>query len=373
MAKLAVPIARRNLFEGRTRFVISVGGVALAMVLILALDGIFAGSMKQTTVYIDNSHYDVVVAQEGVRNMHMTTSFFPGAKTTQIERISGVRDVSPILYVTDYLKIGANRNLAYIIGYEPDGRVGGPWTMAEKSARIKPGEIIIDQQIAERDGVKVGDKVSVLGADFRIGGLTRDTVSIINSIAFVRLGDFERARRVEGVVSYLLVRADPGEAAETVAGRINRQVSGVTAQTKAEFSTSEQKVVSDMSVDIMRIMNLIAFLIGLAALGLTVYTATLSKIREYGILKALGSRNLNLIRIVYEQAAISVVVGFVLAVALAFLAAFGLKVAGTNILVLVQLQSMYKVLVGAGAISILASSIPILRIAAAKPADVFRR
>lgn len=369
---MAVSIARRNLFEGKARFIISVGGVALAMLLIIALDGIFAGSMKQVTSFIDNSNFQVVVAQEGVKNIHMTTSFFPAAKIDEVKKIKGVKEINPVLYLTDYFKIGQNRNLAYVIGYDPERKVGGPWKMVESSTRIKRGEIIIDKQIADKDQVEIGDTVSVLGADFKIGGLTTDTMSIVNSIAFVRLDDFERARGVKGVVSYLLITLKPGEKPETVVTRVNDQVKGVTAQTKEDFSKNEQKAIGDMSVDIIRIMSFIAFLIGLAALGLTVYTATLSKVREYGILKALGSKNLKLIRIVFEQAIISVIVGFAIAIALAFAVAGGLKLAQSNILIIVQLQSLFKVIIGASIIGVLASSIPILRIARVKPAEVFR-
>lgn len=369
---MTVSIARRNLFEGRTRFIISVGGVALAMLLIMVLDGVFAGSEKQVTAFIDNSNYQVVVAQEGVKNMHMTTSFFPAAKVDEVKRIKGVKEINPVLYLTDYLKSGPNRNLVYVIGYNPQKKAGGPWRMVGGSTKLRQGEIIIDKRVADGDKIKIGDTVSVLGRDFKVGGLTTGTASIVNSIVFIRLADFEQARRVKGVVSYLLITLGRGENPGSVAQRINEKVKGVTAQTKEDFSRNEQKVISDMSVDILRIMNFIAFLIGLAALGLTVYTATLSKIREYGILKALGSKNRKLYLAVFEQGLISVAIGFVIAIILAFVMILGLKIAGSNILLIVEFPSILKVIIGASIISILAASIPILRISGVTPAEVFR-
>ncbi len=368
---MSVPLALRNLFEGRTRFIISVGGVALTILLILVLDGVFAGSMKQVTLYMDNTAFDLVVAQEGVKNLHMTTSFFPISKLEQVKQVEGVESAESILYTTDFLVSGNDRSIAYVIGYEPD-ESGGPWIMIKGSSKLKKGEIIIDEQVAGKHNLDVGDRITTLGKDFYIGGLTQDTVSIINSIAFIRFDDFADIRALQGVVSYSFVNVDKGRDTSKTVSRINREVEGVTAQTRQGFTESERRIISDMIVDIMRIMNLIGFLIGLAALGLTVYTATLSKIREYGILKALGSKNRRLFGIVFEQAVVSVAVGFVIAVGLAYILIGSLALLKSNILILIKLQSIIKVVVASCVIGTLAASLPIARIARINPADVFR-
>ena len=45
-------LAWRSLIHERTRLAISVGGVALAMLLILVMNGIFAGSEEHAVTYI---------------------------------------------------------------------------------------------------------------------------------------------------------------------------------------------------------------------------------------------------------------------------------------------------------------------------------
>lgn len=67
-------LAFRNLFQNKARLIISVGGVALALLLSLSLDAILEGIQRQVTTYIDHSDADIFVAQEGVRNMHMASS-----------------------------------------------------------------------------------------------------------------------------------------------------------------------------------------------------------------------------------------------------------------------------------------------------------
>src|SRR5439155_1586374 len=52
--------------------------------------------------------------------------------------------------------------------------------------------------------------------------------------------------------------------------------------------------------------------VGLAVAGLTIYTATVEKSREYGILKAEGFTNPYLYRVVFEQSMITGALGFLL-------------------------------------------------------------
>src|SRR5512145_2276250 len=109
-----IRLAFRNLFQSKVRLVISTGGVALALLLILSLDAIFTGVEQRITVYIDNSGADIFVAQEGVRNMHMASSSMPDSVRRKIKAVHGVEVVTPILYLSNNIVMGEDRSLAYI-------------------------------------------------------------------------------------------------------------------------------------------------------------------------------------------------------------------------------------------------------------------
>jgi putative ABC transport system permease protein len=91
-------LAYRNLFQSKVRLAMSVGGVALALMLVLALDAIMTGSEKRLTAYIDNSEADVWVAQSGVRNLHMVSSWIPASVTDEVRDVPGVDSVTPLMY-----------------------------------------------------------------------------------------------------------------------------------------------------------------------------------------------------------------------------------------------------------------------------------
>ncbi|HEX9625575.1 MAG TPA: hypothetical protein VGA00_01400 [Acidiferrobacterales bacterium] len=73
----------------------SAAGVASAFVLVIFFEGLFAGESGQIVSYLRHAGADVWVAQPGVSNMHMASSFVPDWKQAQIERIPGVRRVTP--------------------------------------------------------------------------------------------------------------------------------------------------------------------------------------------------------------------------------------------------------------------------------------
>src|SRR3970040_1800743 len=201
----------------------------------------------------------------------------------------------------------------------PEGAVmGGPWRVVEGSSRAGAGEVIIDRAIARQAGIGVGDRMLVLGQEMTISGLTTGTSSIINSVSFVSMEDFERVRG-ESVISFVLVRVEDGESAEAVASAVRQQVDGTTVQTREEFADQERKLAKDMMADLLSIMDTAGYLTGLAVVMLTVYIATIARRREYGVLKAIGVRNSRLYQVVIAQAVMSVAMGFVFGAGLTLL------------------------------------------------------
>jgi putative ABC transport system permease protein len=366
-------LARRNLARNRVRLLVSVGGVALALSLTLALDAVYAGVANQLTRYIDRAGADVWVAQAGVRNLHMVASWLPDSVTEEVRAVAGVADATPILYSTDTIAAREERAVAYVIGLPADTSMGGPWNVVEGSNRVGPGEIIVDRGFARKARVSIGDTVTVLGGEARIVGLSEGTASLVNSVAFVSFDDFQAMRGGAPVVSFVLVKVAGAASPEAVAAAIERGVPDVTAQTRTDFSTQERRLVMDMSADVISIMNAVGFVVGLAVVALTVYVQTLARRREYGVLKALGARNRVLYRVVLVQAVLSVAVGFLVGLAFTGLLGFIVPRAGLDLELSIGAASLAKVGLFAAVIAGLAAILPIRQVSGVDPAIVFRR
>jgi putative ABC transport system permease protein len=368
-----VPLARKNLFRDRRRALLAVGGVGASLVLVLVLDGIFAGAMRQVNAYMRNSPADVFVAQKDVRTMHMTQSALPAEIVDEVRGVDGVAWAEGLRYTTSIVASGGGRQLtSYVFGYDTSTGRGGPRRLAVGRAP-GPGEILVDDVAADELDIDVGDPVSILGAPtpLRVSGLTTDGTNIVNTTVYIRSEDFAALR--SDTFAYVLVGADPGVDVDTLTRRVGDAVPGTTEQTRAEFARQEANVVRDMAADVMKIVTVIGFVIALAVIGLTLFTATLAKLREYGILKALGARTPRLAATVAAQAAWTVGLGLAVAVAASIAIGAVIGAATPNVQVAIETTAVIRTGIGALVVGALAAVLPLRRVLRVDPATAFRR
>jgi putative ABC transport system permease protein len=368
-----VALAVANLLQNKTRLMISVGGLGLALALVLFFGAVFDGATGRLTAYVDHAGADVWVSQAGVRTMHMSTSALPPSVVGEVKAVPGVDQAVPILYAGTTLRAGDGEYIVYVFGVAPDAPVGGPWRIVAGAATPGAGEIIIDRAIAAQAGVGVGDAVTALGQPLRVVGLTAGTSTVASSASFVRMEDFARARGGSEGVSYVLVTVTPGESPATVAERIGRSVGGVTAQTRQQFATQERALVADMSTDLITIMNTAGFLTGLAVVVLTIYIATVSRRKEYGVLKAMGTRNARLYEVVAVQAFVSVALGLLAGLGLTLLLSATIPRINELLVLSVGAGSVLRVAVVSMVLAGVAALLPARQIAGLEPAAVVRR
>jgi putative ABC transport system permease protein len=364
-----VPLARRNLFQDARRAVLAVSGVAVALVLVLVLDGVFAGALRQVTAYLRNLPADVIISQVGVRTMHMSASAVPHDAMEKIRDVRGVAWVEGIHFTTATLRADGGRQLSYVVGYDTSTGRGGPWSLAGGTSPGE-GQAVIDEVAADAIGVGIGDTINVLARPFVISGLSEGGTSITNTMTFISNQDFAALRGP--TFSYLLAGAKPGIDATDLARRIERAIGHITAQSRSRFVQEESLIVKDMSADIMQIMSLIAFAIALAVVALTLFTATLSKLREYAVIKALGAPTWRLARTLLAQSAWSVTLALVLAVALSFAIAAAVAAATPNVRLHIEVATIVRVAVAAFFVGSLGALVPLRRVARLDPASAFR-
>jgi putative ABC transport system permease protein len=366
---MSVPLARRQLLARKGRTLAGLFGIALALLLVLALKAILAGAEGRLTGYIDRSGADAVVAQKGVRTMHMTESALPERVATAIAGVSGVARVTPIVYVPSMLERGDKRSLVYLIGEDSAAQT----IPLIAGRRARAGEIVVDKALADLIDARPRAVVTSLGRRFRVVGQIAGTSSLASSIALAERRDLARVLRKQGTASYVFVRAREGVAADELAGRIERMVPGVTASTRAEFSRSERRLVGDMSTDIVRAMIFVGFVIGVAVAGLVAYNATLSQLRDYAVLRALGLRASGALALILAQVGALVVLAFALALILVALLAWALPALSPTLAVAVRTGDVVLAFSVGLAVTTVAAAFPVLRVVRVDPASVFRR
>ena len=363
----AVPIARRNLSRQRLRLALSVGGVGMALLMILALDGIYTAILERVTAYPDNQGAPLIASQRGVSTMHMSSSTVGRDEFARLARDPRVERAEPILYST--LLLGRRKQaVSYVIGFRGGG---GPWKIVAGRGRPRGAEIVLDERTAERLGLRIGSRVGVLGSKLRVVGLAGGASSVLTGLAFVDYETFARAARTRNTASYVLVwprGGDPGGAARELE-RDHR----LTVQTREQFSGKEREVVSDMSTGLIRGMLSIGIVVGLAVAAVSIYTATVARLGEYAVLKAIGMSNRSLYSLVSRQSLLTVLGGLALALTLVALLAIGVPLLEPSVNLVVSASAVARTAAAAALIALLAAFIPARQVARVDPASVYRR
>src|SRR3970040_1883820 len=142
--------------------------------------------------------------------------------------------------------------------------------------------------------------------------------------------------------------------------------------TTEQFATPVRKEIDESFLPIITILRAIGFVVGAAVVGLTIYTATIERSREFGVIKAVGGSPAFLYRIVLWQSAMLTAAGFVVGLGAAL---GGARLAAQLVPEFVpdfQAQDVAGVLVAAALMAVLASFVPVRRINSIDPAMVFR-
>ncbi len=360
-----VPLARRNLTADWRRLLASVTGVGLAVMLILLLDGMWAGIKAQTHLYTDRAGADLYVLQPGVRELH-DGGVLPLAVVDQVRSTPGVAWASAVRGTHVILDLHGTKLAPYLVGTAPGDR-GGAWSIGEGRNVRADDEIVVDSVLADRHGIDVGDRLPVMGRSFRVVGLSSGTSGFMTSYVFVTHAATDELFAAEGTTSYVLVGAS-----DPAAVRDRLTAAGFNTLTADQIAANAEALASGIFGGPLRLMVIVAFAAGTLVIALTAYTTIIERQREYGIVKALGARRARLVAMAVGQTLVLAFLGL-LAGGLLFLAGRGLIVtARPQFAVVLTAGAVVRAAIAALVMALLAALVPARRLAHLDPATAYR-
>lgn len=366
-----VPVARRNLMAEKTSFVVAVGGVAFAVFLIIIIMGIYLEFRRTFTALIDDVPAEVWVVQDGAFDMFHSDSTLPEGVAQSVAQVPGVRSVQKLVGgQTSFRTEEGGSVRAYVVAFG-----GGAGAMAEGNVMglqgmPGPGEMIISDLLTRQSGVGVGDRLRAGEHEFVVVGTTSEDLGF-RGFSFLNFQDAQSLFAQEGMVNYLAVSLRDPSQAQAVAQTIEARLPSVAAFTREEFADSSRKEMSSFE-PILAVLMVLAFVVGATVISLTIYTTTVEKAQEFGVMKALGASATQLYRIVLSQSFVLGLVGFAIGVPMAFGVSNLIERFVPEFVALFEWQAIAAVLVAVLAMSLVAAYLPVRRIARIEPAVVFR-
>ena len=362
----------KNLIREPGSTVASVIGMALSLLLVMVVEGLFAGESDRIVAYLQRAGADIWVMQAGVSNMHMATSLIRGDIERTVAAVPGVSSATPILYESGILGAGGRDWFSYIVGLQPNAKRGGPWAMVVGRERPGVGETVIPDVVARKAEVRLGDAVTVLGHPLTVVGISAGTYSMANSITFVSSVDLAEWLSSGTATSYLLVSLAPGVSAVAMSDRLHRIIPDVNVLSREALVENDHGLAMEMGVEIIRVMTWVGALVAALVVGFTIYAATIRQGRELGIAKALGVSNGALYGGVLVQALVVSSLGCGVAIILAFILRPIVEHFVPEVALLYPWPGFVRIVIATAAIAVVTSFVPARRLAGLDPAIAFR-
>lgn len=365
-----ISIALRNLFGEKTRLLISIGGVAFSVMLILIILSLYRGWQIKSTQYIREIDTDLWVAQDGAVDITSSASIIYPEIAEQVRAISGITKADKFLGRPLSFSIKDRDVNAYIVGFDPKDPITGPKNVIAGTDKPDSGEIVIDSVLAKNNNLVIGDLVEIFDRAYKVVGIAEGANMFVFQFSFVNQKDAKTIFNSGELFTYYLLKVSSNQR-DRVIDEINA-IEGISAFSKSEFVEKNKRFIDEVFLPIITVLVLISIFVGTAVIGLTIYTATIEKAREFGVIKALGASNMQVYRIIFEQSIISGVIGYVLGVGLTYFLLWLIPIYAAAFVTVTLLSDVALVFAISILMSIVASYTPVRRIVKIDPALVFK-
>lgn len=366
-------IALRNLFQEKSRLLVSLAGVALSITLILSLFAIYQGAIVRDLRFLQESPADIFVLRKGMSNLYRGISVVPLDQLKLIEQETGVAKVIPVISLRPTIEHEVGQFSLFVTGFDPADLDQGPWEVLEGNQEIQENEILISTVLAKKLNKQIGDDIAFSDSDhaWKVAGLVPGASSFGIHYAWISAAAAQKLSIVPGSVNFGYVKISSGEDGPKLAEKLQEKYPNLSIRSKQKTLEVAKTDLDSSFLPILKVILTIAVLVGTAVIGLTMYTATVDKHREIGILKAIGLSNQQLYGIVFLQTMLTTLIGLILGFGLT-LAAGWLVVNVLDLPFVLQTRSILNALILVIAMGLIASLLPVRRLVSIDPAEVFK-
>lgn len=373
MAKLGVSM----LWHDKIKLAGTLVGVAFAVILSNFQIALFLGLLLRNTMYVDRVEADIWITPKNTQILEGGDGHIPKNVVPVARSVKGVAWTAPILMGTAALKLPAGgQKSVRLVGTELPAARGGPFhIVAGKTPDLAlPDAMFFEDSRRERfGGLNLGSVREVNGHRVHIVGFTSGLVPFGPAFAFA---SFDTAREILGrpndITNYVMVGLAPGADLNEVLRGLQKTFPDQLVISRADLSfrtilyiLGESGIGQSIGMGVA--MSLFC---GFAIVSLTMFSAVVDHVREFGTLKAIGATNMDLAKLLFAQAVTCALAGATIGEAI--VAQMVTQIRNAELPLALPAWLMGGTVVGMIFICVAASSMALLRVRAIEPAMVFR-
>lgn len=363
-----IELALRNLISEKTRFAFSAAGIGFAVFLITIMLGLYQGWNNKVGGFVEDVEADVWIARQGTTNFLNAASILPLSMQQELEATEGVAAAHQMIVRPMQFKKGDRDVPLHLVGFDLESGVGGP----ASGARPGAGEMIVDSALTKTEGVGTGDTLTYGANEVTIVGKSSGGNFVFAQAAFMDVEEVRTLLSMSELTTFFILELEEGVDADAWAAEYEAAHPDLAAFTSEDFAAATREAILGDVIPIIGLIVGLALIVGIAITSLTIYTTTVEKTREYGVMKAIGFNNRDLYKLVIIQSMIIGFMGFIFGIILTFLLSLFIDDVVPQFVVLMRPIDAGLVMIATLIMAGLAAIVPARRVGSVDPAVVFR-
>jgi putative ABC transport system permease protein len=317
---LIITIAARNLLQDRLRFIGTVVGIVFSIVLVNIQMGLFLSFERMVTTMIDHAPADLWIVPLGTKCFE-DPSLLDEHDRTKALSVQGVAEADPVMIGFSQWSVPSGGTTpVFVVGSNESTGGLHPWNFSKGdiNSLSEPDSVAIDETYFGRLGVtKIGESTEIRGRKAQVTAVT-DGIRSFTTTPYV-FTSLDRAQAYMGTppakVSYLLVHVAPNADIAGIRKDLLAKLSKVEVLTPEEFRSRSRDfwLFGTGAGAALFAGALLGAIVGTVIVAQTLYSSTKDHLNEFATLRAIGSSNLYIHKIIISQALLSAVIGFALA------------------------------------------------------------
>ncbi|MBN1923291.1 MAG: ABC transporter permease [Nanoarchaeota archaeon] len=322
-----IQIVLSNLLRNKRRAVLTLLGVVIGVAAIISLVSVSVGLTERSGVLL-SSFEGIFVLEEGA--VDIPFSKIPNDYINDLENVPGVKLVVPEIWGSAK-NIGGDEYASFlasflqVVGIDPglsSGYAVAPYYEVVKGRTLTVNDrksVIIGEGLADRFGLTIGSSLKINDETYQLVGLFSSDAQLMN---FIVVTHIDTAREItefeDGYVSnYQVIPINP-EDMKSVKQRIESRFEGVlqtlSMQDSAELITG---FLGSLNLALWFVSGIAGIVGGIGVMN-TMLMSVMERIKEFGVLKAIGWRDRDVMIMVILESVIISIVGGIIGVILGF-------------------------------------------------------
>ncbi len=315
-------LAYKNLIRRKSRSFLTIGGVAIAVAVLVCLLGFNAGYQEALTSDVDKMGYQVVVTAKGcpyeaatmILNGEAGLRFVDEDIYKQIISDPDIDKITPLLAQVAYdpekkdSKGGFNTYLGIEKSYielKPNVQFkSGGWFSSDDA-----NEVIMGYDAAESEQKTVGDKISIPNKDVTliIVGIFERTATQEDGEIFLPLKTTQRIFEVGGKLTGIGIKLKQIEKISEFEERLY-PIASIQVISMSEVKGTILNLVNSAKILIMSVA-FIAIFVAIIGVINTILMSVFERTQEIGIMKAIGASKLDIFKLIWIETLIICTLG----------------------------------------------------------------